>query len=107
MSKLPIVETTKHALEQVNPRQRDALGYLFQTFRIRLADEDDTGHAVLTELVDHGWHLQGGPIVVESRGDLPRHLLVTMFLVDPRPPIIRARLDFNGSAEIRGEFERS
>jgi hypothetical protein len=105
MNPFPITENIESAIHQAQRCRRDALGYAFHTFRVRLTDEDRTGHVVLSGLVDRGWQLQGGPVIIEAKGDLPRHVIVTMFQADPRPLRLNGRMDFRGEGDFRGELQ--
>ncbi len=103
MNEFPIAENLESALIHAKRCRRDAMGYLFYTFRVQLTDEDKNGHTVLSLLVDHGWQLQGGPFVVETSADSVRHVIITMFQAEPRP--IRFGIEFRGGADIKGELQ--
>ena len=101
MSKFPISDTIDDALRDAGRTRPDGLGQRFHTFRIVLGDEDPLGHGVISRLVDHGWQVQGGPLVIEAAEATPRHLLISMLHAEPRPLEVHGH--FNLGGEIRGE----
>lgn len=105
MNPFPITENIESAIYQAQRCRRDAIGYAFHTFRVRLPEEDRTGHAVLSALIDRGWQLQGGPVIIEAVGDLPRHVIITMFQADPRPLRLNGRMEFRGESDFRGDLQ--
>jgi hypothetical protein len=105
MNKFTIVDNLESALNQAQRSRSDALGYTFHTFRVKFLDEDSSGHSILSGLVDRGWHIQGGPVVIEAKGDLPQHVIITMFQAEPRPLRIRGDVNFSGGGEFRGELQ--
>jgi hypothetical protein len=106
MSHFSITENLEEALQQARRSKRDDLGYLYHTFRIRLSDDKPGWPAVLSNLVDAGWQLQGSPVVMEAADATPRHVLISMLHAEPRPMeihgMMRFRGEFNGEAELHG-----
>jgi hypothetical protein len=93
MSQFPITKHLQEALATAERSRRDALGYLYYTFRSELNADDPQGHQFVSRLVDKGWQLQGTPLIIDATPEIPRHLLISMLHAEPRP------------LEIRGEFE--
>jgi hypothetical protein len=106
MHHFPTTETTEEALIQASRARRDDLGYCYHTFRITLPEGKLEWPAVLSALVDHGWQLQGTPVVVDATDAVPRHVILSMLHAEPRPIEIRGELrirgEINGAGEIRG-----
>jgi len=106
MSHFPITDTLEEALKQARHSKRDDLGYLYHTFRIRLSDEKAGWSALLSNLVDEGWQLQGTPVVIEAAETTRRHVLISMLHAEPRPLEIRGTMrlrgEINGEAELNG-----
>lgn len=105
MSAFPITEDFESASKRARQTRPDGVGCTYHTFRVRIGADDETGHGLLTCLVDEGWQLLGGPVVIEATEEIPRHVVLTMLRSEPRPLEIRGRLELRGNTEIRGEAE--
>lgn len=103
MPHFPITETVEDALALARRARRDDLGYCYFTFRIALTSATGDWSVVLSRLIDAGWQLQGGPHVVETTGEGPRHLVLSMLHAEPRPLQIRGEVRMHG--DIRCENE--
>lgn len=110
MSHFSISKSTTEALQQAAKTRRNDLGLCYHTFRVQLTEPTNDWQPVLTVLVDAGWQLQGGPIVLHATDSAPRHVLISMLHADPRPLRIGGHLQIRGSiqgeAELRGEILR-
>ena len=110
MSQFSISKSIDDALQPARETRRDDLGLRYHTFRVLLTEPPDDWQAILTALVDAGWQLQGGPIVLHATDSAPRHVLISMLHADPRPLRIGGHLQIRGSiqgeAELRGEILR-
>lgn len=110
MIKFPISENIEEALKLSVQSRSDELGYSYHTFRVRLDNNETDWKIMLSTLVDSGWQLQGTPTVMEAKGELPLHILISMLHVEPRPLVIRGELrirgDFSGGGELRSEPRR-
>ena len=110
MSHFAISKDITAALQQAQQTRRDDLGLCYHTFRVQLVEPSTNWQAVLTELVDAGWQLQGGPIVIDPTEAAPRHVLISMLHSAPRPLRIQGHLEIRGGiqgeAELRGEYLR-
>ena len=102
MPHFPITESIEAALKQARRCPRDGLGYCYYTFRIALTPATGDWSAVLSQLIDAGWQLQGGPNVIDATDGVPRHLVLSMLHAEPRPMRIRGGLRLHG--EIDGEL---
>lgn len=98
-----ICQSVEEALEKTREIKPDALGTKYHTFRIALSDGMENGNFIISALASNGWHLIGGPVLIEAVNGHPRHILISMLSSDPRPLEIRHRLKMHG--EIRGEFQ--
>ena len=65
-TQFPIKEDVADALNFAGQTRRDDLGYSYYTFRVRLEDSQLDGKTIVGQLVDAGWQLQGGPVLVEA-----------------------------------------
>lgn len=92
------------ALKQAHSMPLDAIGNRYHTFRVELLDSGLSMTDLLSQLVDHGWHMMGSPLVVEACDTRPRHILVSMMRSEPRPIEVRAHLNFDGRIEAHGEL---
>ena len=110
MSHFSISKSATEALQQAAKTRRNDLGLCYHTFRVQLTEPTNDWQPVLTVLVDAGWQLQGGPIVLHATDSAPRHVLISMLHADPRPLRIGGHLQIRGSiqgeAELRGEILR-
>ena len=110
MSHFSISKSTTEALQQAAKTRRNDLGLCYHTFRVQLTETTNDWQPVLTVLVDAGWQLQGGPIVLDATESAARHVLISMLHSDPRPLRIRGHIsmkgEMRGDGEIRGEIER-
>ena len=103
MNPLPIVDTVEEALKAVNESSRDSLGYLLQTFRIRIKPKSSKTDVFVAKLVESGWHLNANPIVVKSEPPQDSYAILTMVHAQPRPLQFHARLDSQLHGELHGE----
>lgn len=78
MAHFPICQNVESALALASRSRRDNLGYRYYTFRISLTRATGNWSSVLSELIDAGWRMQGGPYVVDATGTAPRHLVLSM-----------------------------
>lgn len=105
MSRFPLFDSLDDALRDAGRLPPDALGQRFYTFRIVLADEDPLGHGLISRLVDQGWQIQGGPLVIEGVEKTARHLLVSMLLAEPRPLEVRGHFNLGGEIRAEGQID--
>lgn len=107
VTQFPIRDDVAQALRFAGESRRDDLGYWYCTFRIRVEDSQMDGATILGQLVDAGWQLQGGPVLVEASDSHPRHVIVSMLHAEPRPLQIRGELrirgELHGGGELRGQ----
>jgi hypothetical protein len=102
MEQAKIFETIDEALSSVKGLEPDALGYVYWTFRIRYDRQDAHNHKCVGVLLDHGWHLIGGPVIVGAYEDYPEYMAITMLRVVSRP---RIQIRGNLGGEIRGQID--
>ena len=88
------------AFKSISREQRDVLGYLRYTFRIELNEPGLTSESLLGNLIDRGWQMVANPVIVEMKGEVPRHAIFSMIHIEPRP----LRLDFRGGGHLEGEI---
>jgi len=91
-------------LKNISREQRDALGYLRFTFRIELNDPGSTADSLLGDLIDRGWQMVANPVIVEMKGNVPRHVIFSMIHSEPRPMRVQGRLEFHGESRLDGEI---
>jgi hypothetical protein len=107
VAQFPIEEDVADALKFAGQSCRDDLGYWYYTFRIRLEDGQMDGTTIVGQLVDAGWQLQGGPVLVEASDHRHRHIIVSMLHAEPRSLQIHCELritgELHGGGELRGQ----
>ena len=107
VAQFPIKDDVADALKFAGQSRRDDLGYWYYTFRVRLEDSQKDGTTIVGQLVDAGWQLQGGPVLVEASDTRPRHVIVSMLHAEPHPLQIRGELritgELHGGGELRGQ----
>ena len=103
MPAFPIQQNLDVALKSISREQRDALGYLRYTFRIELNEPGLTVDSLLGDLIDRGWQMVANPVIVEMKGNAPRHAIFSMIHSEPRSLRVQFQGGGNFQGEIRGE----
>ena len=104
MSRFPIAISLADALKVAVKAELDAIGQRFYTFRVSVTEDDSLGHGLVSELVDNGWQLRGGPLLIEASDNTPHHLLVSMCQTEPRTLRIDGRLELGGKLRAEGRL---